>query len=284
MPEPAPALGALIDTAAAALGLAGLPQPRHAALRIWTGLTEAGPADAFVHRDQLVDAAVARSFQRAATRRSLGEPLAHVIGWSGFRRLTLRSDGRALIPRPESEGLVDLLLQRVRTGRVADVGTGSGCLALSLAMEGSFTETVGIDCSAEALSLARLNCNLTGARVNLVKADLCASLSRGGFDALVSNPPYLTDGEYAALDGSVRNWEPRVALISGADGMEATVRLLVEGMDVLRPGGWLALEVDCSRASLAASHARRLGWDEISVHVDLFGRERYLLARRSESR
>ena len=210
--------------------------------------------------------------------------MSHVTGWSGFRRLSLRSDRRALIPRPETEGLVELLLKRVQTGRVADLGTGSGCIALSLALEGSFREIVGLDCSAEALELARLNRDLAGVQVSLVQGDLCEPLGLGAFDALVSNPPYLTTAEYSGLDGAVRDWEPGLALVSGEDGLDATMRLLREGQNVLRPGGWLALELDCSRAGAVAGEACTRGWESVSVHVDLFGRERYLLARRSVTR
>jgi release factor glutamine methyltransferase len=156
---------------------------------------------------------------------------------------------------------------------------------LSLATEGSFGRIVAIDRSPEALALARLNREVVGAgEVEFVLADLCAPLCRGMLDALISNPPYLTAAEYASLDRSVRDWEPELALMSGEDGLEATARLLDQGRAVLRPGGWLALEVDCSRAGMAAHRAHGLGWEEVSIHMDLFGRERYLLARRSETR
>lgn len=284
MPEPASPLGTLIADGAERLRRSGIPQPRREALRIWTDLIEGGPADPVLRPGSAVEAAMAEHFRGAVLRRSHHEPLAHVTGWSGFRRLWLRSDRRALIPRPETEGLVDLVLQRVRTGLVADLGTGSGCLALSLATEGSFTLVAAVDCSADALELARLNRELVDAPVALIQGDLCSPLRGHAFDALVSNPPYLTAGEYSALDSSVRDWEPAVALVSGADGMEATTRMLVEGREVVRPGGWLALETDCARATLAARRARELGWSEVSVHADLFGRERYLLARRSYTR
>jgi release factor glutamine methyltransferase len=120
--------------------------------------------------------------------------------------------------------------------------------------------------------------------VNLVHGDLCRPLRSDAFDALISNPPYLTEAEYGALDPAVRDWEPEGALVSGLDGMTATVRLLHEARDVLRPGGWLALEVDCSRAAVAAAQASALGWLDVTVHMDLFGRERYLLAQRSKTR
>jgi release factor glutamine methyltransferase len=284
MPELAVSLGALIADGAERLRRSGVGESRRQAIFIWTELGHRAPAEVFLEREHPVDMAEAARFQEAVTRRANGEPLPHVVGRSGFRRLSLVSDARALIPRPETEGLVDLLLHRVRTGRVADVGTGSGCVALSLALEGAYDEVTAIDRSTDALALARLNRELVGGRVSLVQADLCAPLGHGTLDALISNPPYLTVAEYSSLESSVRDWEPAMALVSGEDGMAVTTRLLDEGRDVVRPGGWLALEVDCSRAAAAARRASAFGWSEVAVHIDLFGRERYLLAQRSDTR
>ncbi len=282
MPELAVSLGTLLDEGTTRLRRSGLSEPRRQAFRIWTEL--GGSAEVFLQKEQPADPVAAVRFQEAISRRAGGEPLPHVTGRSGFRRLSLVSDARALIPRPETEGLVDLLLQRVPRGRVADIGTGSGCIALSLALEGDYREVIGIDCSPDALALARLNREAVGGMVSLVQGDLCAPLAHGSLDALIANPPYLTAAEYSLLESSVRDWEPAVALVGGEDGMAATTRLLAEGLEVVRPGGWLALEVDCSRAAAAATQASALGWTEVTVHMDLFGRERYLLAQRSETR
>ena len=284
MPEVVFSLRELIVEGAERLRQGGLSEPRRHALRIWTELNQAGPAESMILGEPEVRSAAGARFQRAIERRASGEPLAHVTGWVGFRHLNLRSDRRALIPRPETETLVELLLERVRSGRVADIGTGSGCIALSLALEGGFSEVVAVDRSAEALALARENRELVGVRVDLVQGDLCEPLRSGAFDALVSNPPYLTVAEYGALEGSVRDWEPSLALVSGQDGLDATARLLAEGQGMMRPGGWLALEVDCTRAARSAERAAALGWEDVAIHLDLFGRERYLLARRSNAR
>jgi release factor glutamine methyltransferase len=283
MPEGALALGALIDGGAEHLRRSSLAEPRREALRIWTELPDGCITDALLSREVGVGPAVAQRYRQAIARRAGGEPLAHVTGQAGFRHMTLRSDNRALIPRPETEGLVDLLLERIPAGRAADIGTGSGCIALSLALEGRYDEVIAVDSSADALALARVNRELQGVRVNLVRADLCSALRPASIDALVSNPPYLTRAEYAGLDRSVRDWEPEAALVSGEDGLEATARLLEEGPCVMRPGGWLAIEIDCSRADASARRAAQLGWQDVSVHRDLFGRERYLLARRSNA-
>jgi len=263
---------AAVQEGAQRLARAGVPEPRRKALRIWKELSES---------DQ---PATPERYHAAIERRASGEPLPHVTGWIGFRHLTLRSDARALIPRPETEGLVELLLAKVRAGRVADIGTGSGCIALSLALEGEYSDVIGVDRSRRALAQAAENRALVGARMALVQGDLSEPLRTDAFDALISNPPYLTAAEYASLDCSVRDWEPELALASGEDGLDATARLLADGRRVLRAGGWLALEVDCSRASQAAAAAVQLGWRDVQVHMDLFGRERFLLARRSNTR
>jgi release factor glutamine methyltransferase len=272
---------ALLAEAAAQLRDAGLVNPRGEVARLWEELTSESAAVRILHPDAPTDPSSAAAFRAGVARRARGEPLAYVTGAAGFRRLSLRIDRRALIPRPETEGLVDLLLSRVRLGRVADVGTGSGCLALSLATEWSFAQVVAVDIDADAIELARENRERIGARVHLMRGDLCQPLRRERFDALISNPPYLTLGEYGALDAGVRDWEPRSALVSGPDGLGATHRLLEQGRWVLREGGWIALETDCNRAGDCARRATALGWADVAIHADLFGRERYLLARRS---
>ena len=276
--------GGLLAEAAAILAAGGVAEPRREAFRLWRDLAGGDGADLVVGAALPVGEPLAGALLGAAARRVAGEPLAYVTGRIGFRRLLLRTDRRALIPRPETEGLVDLLLSRVSSGRVADIGTGSGALALSLAQEGGFTTVIGLDRSAAALALAAENRREAGLPVALVRGDLCRPLADGGLDALVSNPPYLSAGEYAELDSSVRGWEPAEALVSGADGMAATIRLLDEGRRVLRPGGWLALELDCTRAAACGRQAAVLGWSAIAIHADLYGRERYLLAQRSATR
>ena len=277
----APSRRALLAEATAALSAAGVSQPRREALRLWSGLRGSAPAEVLLDGEAAAEPADAAALRVAVRRRAAGEPLAHAAGRIGFRNLLLRSDRRALIPRPETEGLVDLLLPRIRTGRAADIGTGSGCLALSLVSEGSFIQVSAVDMSADALALAEENRAALRARVDLVRGDLCGPLRPGSLDAVVSNPPYLTEREYAALDPSVKRWEPAAALVSGPDGLHATSRLLHDARGVLRTGGWLALEVDCTRAAAVAAQAGALGWMDVAIHADLFGRERYLLARRS---
>jgi len=235
-------------------------------------------------RDTPIEPAELARLDQMIARRAAGEPLPYVTGVAGFRHLTLRCDRRALIPRPETEGLVDLVLERCASGTIADIGTGSGCLALALADEGSFARVVGVDRSREALGLARENIELTSLSVSLVCGDLTSAFGDNSLDAVVSNPPYLAGGEYESLDPSVRAWEPAAALVSGEDGLVATSWLLADAHRVVRAGGWIALELDASRAGETARRARASGWEAVAIHEDLYGRERYLLARRSDGR
>lgn len=276
-------IGEVVREGTARLEQAAIELPRREAERIWGALRRAAPADAVIHRDDPADAGDEIAFAEAVRRRAGGEPLAYVIGRWGFRHLELRVDRRALIPRPETELLVELLLARVEHGTVADLGTGSGCIALSLLDEGRFDRVVALDRSPAALALARENAAITGFTPQFLLGDLTAPLATASCDALVSNPPYLTDAEHAALAPDVRAWEPAQALASGADGMTATRALVADGLRVVRPGGWLAVELDASRAAVAAGLAAAAGWRDISVINDLFGRERYLLARRSDA-
>lgn len=272
-----------VAAAANRLRAAGIDAPRREAERLWAALRGPARGPAFLARDTPLAEDARTAYLGAVERRLAGEPLAYIAGWCGFRMLDLKVDRRALIPRPETEGLVELLLSRVSTGVAVDVGTGTGCIALSLLDEAGFDHVIAIDRSAEALALARENAAMTGKAPRFVRGDLTSALAADACDALVSNPPYLTDAELAELDRGVRDWEPALALASGPDGMRATDALLVDGLRVVRPGGWIALELDATRARRAAAHAATAGWNDIVLAHDLFGRERYLLARRSDA-
>ena len=275
--------GAALEAAAARLGEAGVPEPRREAARLAEAAWEIAPGQARLHGSRALPAPEADRLAAMVERRAAGEPLAHVTGVAGFRRLLLASDRRALIPRPETEGLVALVLERVPEGVVADVCTGSGCIALALAQEGRYERVVGVDSDAAALALARENGERAGLRVDWRLGDLTRPLAGERLDAVVANPPYLTDAEYEALDPSVRSWEPALALVSGPDGLDATRRLVASGLDVVKAGGWIALEVDCERAAAVARLAADAGWTDPAVHRDLYDRARYVLARRSET-
>ena len=282
MPELRITVGGLLTEARARLREAGVEDAPREAARIWAGLFRIPTGEVWLGRERRATEAEAERFAVAVERRAAGEPLAYVTGWTGFRRLTVATDRRALIPRPETEGLVELVLAQRPDGVVADACTGSGCIALALADEGRYEAVHAAELDPAAFALASENIRATGLRVRLHRGDLVAPLLGLGLDVLVSNPPYVSEAECDALDATVREWEPRVALASGPDGLQHTRRLLDEGRAALRSEGLIALELDVTRAAASAEVARDLGWTDIAVHRDLYGRERYLTARRSK--
>src|SRR5437016_6523264 len=246
------------------------------------------PGDVWIGRDRAPAPEVAARFRQAIELRAGGVPFAYAVGSTDFRTLQLSIDRRALIPRPETEGLVDLVLHAAGTrdagcgmrGVAADIGTGCGCIALSLATEGDFERVIAVERSPEAAALARENIALRcpPVPVELREGDLLAPLAGVRCRAIVANPPYLTEAEYRELDPAVRRFEPREALVSGPDGLDATRALLAGGAALLAPGGLLALEIDERRAERVRALARDSGWPCVSIHEDLFGRPRFLLA------
>jgi release factor glutamine methyltransferase len=227
----------------------------------------------------------------AATRRAKGSPIQYAAGHACFRHLTLEVDERVLIPRPETEQLVDVLLYAVgdeRGGVAVDVGTGSGAIALALASEGPFERVIGTDISRDALAVAESNARrcapVLRVPLELRAGSLLRPVHERPLRAVVSNPPYIAPAEADALPASVRDWEPAVALFSGSNGMDATARLVREAADALGAGGVLAMEVDARRASVAAECVASHGaYDMVRVLLDLTGRERFVVARRREA-
>ncbi|UCC47793.1 MAG: peptide chain release factor N(5)-glutamine methyltransferase [Gemmatimonadota bacterium] len=219
------------------------------------------------------------------TRRARGEPLQYIEGRAAFRELSLRVDRSVLIPRPETEQLVEAVLRwcRGKEGLLGlDLGTGSGAIAISLALEGPFTRVVGVDISAEALNVARCNADEAGVGgvVDLRLGSLFDALRSGErFQIVVSNPPYIAVGE--ALPEEVRDWEPAVALYAGPTGLEVIQEIVDGAPRYLAPGGLLALEVAPGVADAALQRIRtRGGYGEPRVIRDLAGHRRIVLAER----
>jgi release factor glutamine methyltransferase len=221
-----------------------------------------------------LDARAERELDALVERRGRREPLAYVLGEWGFRRLTLGVDPRALVPRPETEIVVERcleLLAGLERPRVLDVGVGSGAIALAIADEHPGAEVLGIDSSEAALALAEENRARTGVdgRVRLVHGDLLAGVE-GRFDLVVSNPPYVGAEEWERLQPEIRLYEPRAALVGAGVG-EAIAR---EARPLLAPGGQLVLEAGDDEASGLAASLEELGYDEVTITPDMAGRER----------
>jgi release factor glutamine methyltransferase len=240
--------------------------------------------------DQAISATDADAALNAARRRATGMPIQYVAGRAAFRHLTLAVDERVLIPRPETEQLVGIVLDRTRGdrgGMAVDVGTGSGAIALSLASEGRFAKVIGTDVSLDALAVARANATTMSHRccaaVDLRHGSLLGPVPETGLAAVVSNPPYISFTEAGELPASVRDWEPAVSLFAADNGMAVIAQLVREAALHLAPLALLALEVDSRRAGLAAALATSNGaYVDVRVLLDLTGRERFVVARRRE--
>jgi len=226
--------------------------------------------------------AQAAELEHLVARRVAREPLAYVLGEWGFRRLTLKVDRRALVPRPETEIVVERCLEHLRglaEPAVLDVGTGSGAIALAVADEHPGARVTAIDVSADALALARENAEATGLDVTFDLCDLRDGLG-GTYDLVVSNPPYVAADEIDALQPEVRDWEPRIATV----GDEHTRLLAAAARGVLRPGGWLVLEVGEGTAADVAGLLASLGFERVATTPDLAGRDRVVEGRWASSR
>lgn len=223
----------------------------------------------------------------AAEKRAHGAPIQYCAGLAAFRNLTLAVDRRVLIPRPETELLVEHVLSRVNTGIAFDICTGSGAIALALATEGNFQSVTATDISADAIEVAQSNrdryADSLTAPVEFLEGGALAPLGDRLANVIVSNPPYIAFSELFTLDESVRDWEPSVALLAGDNGMAVIADIVSGAARNLLDGGLLALEVDTRRAVLVAELAAAGGlYRDISILPDLTGRDRFVLAYKAD--
>lgn len=216
-------------------------------------------------------------------RRGLREPLQYIVGEVEFSGLKLKVDRRALIPRPETEYLLELVVQRLTAPPVTilDLGTGSGAIALALAKQYASSQVLAVDNSAEALALAAENAQAAGLseRVEFLPSDWFASINRERrFDLIVANPPYLSEQEVAEAQPQVKNFEPVNALTPGGDGLSALTKIIAEAPAYLTPGGWLAMETGIAQHATLRALADRAGYAGSESLPDLTGRDRYVFA------
>ncbi len=227
----------------------------------------------YVNFEQPLNAAELAAFRERVQRRAQREPVQYILGETEFWSLTFNVGPDVLVPRADTEVLVEEALLRIEdSSRVFDVGTGSGAIAIALAHEKPEILVTALDCSEPALAIARGNIQRHGVadRVTCLIGDL-ASLPTGPFEMIVSNPPYIPSGDWLKLMPEVRDYEPRLALDGGDDGLEAYRQLAVQSSRVLVPGGWLLVEVGIGQAAAVSALFKSAGLIEIGQRDDYAG-------------
>jgi release factor glutamine methyltransferase len=258
-----------LDSAVIALSAAGCDTPRLDAEVLLAHVLGVDRAALITQPERGLTPAQARAFMDAARRRREREPVAYITGRKGFRHIELAVDRRVLIPRPETEHLVEAALGLPAGTRVVDVGTGSGAIALALKSERPDLDVFATDVSADALNVARGNAERLGLDVTFVEGDLLAGVEA---DAVVSNPPYVEEG--AAVMPEVARYEPPVAVFAAGDGL-AVIRRLVTA-----PVAFMALEMAGHQGDAVESLLRAAGFASVERIRDLAGIERVMVARR----
>ena len=283
-------LAELVGECARAFGDAGIERPRDEARDLVAAVLERPRFWPSLHPGERPEPGVLAAVRRAAARRAAGAPFAYAVGRSAFRFLTLAVDEGVLIPRPETEQLVDLVLSERATrsggGVAVDVGTGSGAIALALAAEARFDRVIATDVSVDALRVAQANAQALKASLRAPLAFVpgagLAPVRDIRARVIVSNPPYIAFAEMPQLPRLVRDWEPASALCCADEGLAVTREIVAGAARVLEPGGLLALETDARRAHDVARLAQSSGaFRAIDVRRDLTGRERFVLATRA---
>jgi release factor glutamine methyltransferase len=259
----------------------GSPTPRLDAELLLSHGLGLSRIELYTQFERPLDDAELAACRELVRRRGLREPVAYVIGHWGFRRLDLTVDARVLVPRPETELVVDrclTLLEGCEQPRVLDVGTGSGAIALALKDERADAIVVGCDVSEEALQGARANAESLELAVELVRSDLLERVPAGQFRLIVSNPPYVAESEMETLEPEVVGHEPRLATVAGPDGLEVYRRLLPQAAARLDSGGWLVLECGAGQAQPLLAELGGLGYVDAGVDADLAGIDRVVWA------
>ncbi len=283
-----PSIRTQLDTAAGILAAAGIATARVDAEWLLAGVLGVGRFDAGLRGDRTLSAELAARFDAAVRRRARREPLQRILGWEGFRGLRIRLTDDVLVPRPETEMLVEWALELLAESRAGvrplavDVGTGSGCIACALAAERPDLDVLATDVSPAAAKVARDNAAALGlgARVRVLAADLLAGVGPAGATLVVSNPPYGSRALLASLEPEVSRHDPRAALDGGPDGLGLIRRIVAAGRAVLAPSGGLVLETAGGvQAAEVARLMRAAGYAGVAVRADLAGVDRFVAGR-----
>jgi release factor glutamine methyltransferase len=271
-----------LEAAVAELAAAGVAPARIEAEWLLAHVVGIGRFDVYLAPGELDDGQ-SRALDAVVRRRVAGEPLQQILGWESFRGLRMRVTRDVLVPRPETESLVDYALAWLRPAgrRIVDVGTGSGCIAAAIAHARPDAHVFAVDVSPAAVRAASENTRALGleARVSVVVGDLLDAIGTG-IDLVVANPPYLRTDEWPTLPREVRDWEPRLALDGGHDGLALLRRTVTGAARVLAPAGALVVETGGERhVDVVAALFGTCGYTDVAIAPDLTGRRRFVAGR-----
>lgn len=276
-------ISGLLGRSSAYLDSKGFPTPRLDAELLLADVLGMRRLDLYLHHDRPLSNSETDRLRELLRRRAGGEPIAYILGRRAFRSLDLSVDGRVLVPRPETEGVVEVALGLLpEGGRLLDVGTGSGAIALSVATERRDATVVATDVSAEALAVARANADALGLQLELVESDLLAEVATDpSFDVVVANLPYIARDD-EGLQASVREHEPAIALFADESGLALNRRLAADARRVLTATGALVLEIGSGQADALRSILEAQGYVGLRLDHDLAGLDRVVSGRRTE--
>ena len=266
------------------LRTAGVPESRRDAGSLLAHVIQKDRTFLISHAEEKLDADVLREFHQAVERRAAGEPLQYIMGQQDFYGRVFRVTPEVLIPRPETELLVEAALALMNEGRFCDVGTGSGCIAVTLVCERSDSRGVGVDVSSAALAIAKENATThkVDQSIDFLLSDCFDSLPQNTppFDLIVSNPPYVAAEVVAGLQREVRDHEPMVALTPGTDGLSIIRRLITEAPQFLRKDGYMLLEIGFDQGEAVSELVRRSRFHLVEIRPDLQGIPRIVVLRK----
>jgi len=280
-----------IKEAAEILSQSGVPEARREAGSLLQHVIDRDRTFIIVHREELITPDQQENFRACVARRAEGEPLQYITGRQAFFGLDFEVTTDVLIPRPETELLVEMALPLIAKNaeppHICDIGTGSGCIAVALLHENERATAVAIDLSIEAIQVARRNAgrHTVAARTSFLVADCLSAL--GGdkpiFDLVVSNPPYVAASELDGLQREVRDHEPRMALTPGVDGLTIIRRLLLDSRAFVKAGGHLLMEIGFNQGEAVERLIDRNGWKFLDIHKDLQGIPRIVALQKTTS-